>query len=102
MKLNSNNKKAKLKNHMVSKYLHVVFFLNIFVSCKFTTIQCAQFNTNPKLLFISFDGFRWDYLTKYNLPNFNYLKSIGSHADFIYSSFATSTFPNHWTLVTGI
>ena len=38
----------------------------------------------------------------YNLKNFNYLKSIGSHADFIHNSFSTITFPNHWTMVTGL
>lgn len=38
----------------------------------------------------------------HNLSNFNYLKSIGSHAEFIYNSFSTVTFPNHWTIVTGL
>lgn len=59
-------------------------------------------SNKPLMLLVSFDGFRWDYLHKYNLTNFNYLKSIGSHAEFIYNSFATVTFPNHWTLVTGM
>jgi ectonucleotide pyrophosphatase/phosphodiesterase family protein 5 len=54
------------------------------------------------MLLVSMDGFRWDYLTKHNLSNFNYLKSIGSHADYINNSFSTVTFPNHWTIVTGL
>jgi len=59
------------------------------------------FNKQPLMLLVSFDGFRWDYLHMHNLSNFNYLKSIGSHAEFIYNSFSTVTFPNHWTIVTG-
>lgn len=38
----------------------------------------------------------------YNLTNFEKLKQNGSYADYIYSSFATITFPNHWTMVTGV
>ena len=51
-------------------------------------------SNKPLMLLVSFDGFRWDYLNKFNLTNFNYLKSIGSHAEFIYNSFATVTFPS--------
>lgn len=70
----------------------------------FTTIMivnCHKHSEKPLLLLISFDGFRWDYLQKHNLTNFNYLKSVGSHAEWINNSFATVTFPNHWTIVTG-
>jgi predicted AlkP superfamily pyrophosphatase or phosphodiesterase len=56
----------------------------------------------PMMLLVSFDGFRWDYLRMHNLSNFEYLKSIGSYADFIYNSYSTVTFPNHWTIVTGL
>jgi predicted AlkP superfamily pyrophosphatase or phosphodiesterase len=57
---------------------------------------------HPLLLLVSFDGFRWDYLNHHNLTNFNRLKIMGSHADYIYNSFSTVTFPNHWTIVTGL
>ena len=65
------------------------------------TIRLESLNQKPLMLLVSFDGFRWDYLHMHNLSNFNYLKSIGSHAEFIYNSFSTVTFPNHWTIVTG-
>jgi ectonucleotide pyrophosphatase/phosphodiesterase family protein 5 len=58
--------------------------------------------SNPLVLLISMDGFRWDYLHMHNLSNFNYLKTTGSYAEFIYNAFSTVTFPNHWTLVTGL
>lgn len=65
-------------------------------------VDSRPLNENPLLLLISFDGFRWDYLHKHNLSNFNYLKSQGSHAEFIINSFSTVTFPNHWTIATGM
>lgn len=64
--------------------------------------QYVNHNPNPLFLIISFDGFRWDYLKNNYLKNFEYLKSHGSHADYIKNAFATFTFPNHWSLVTGL
>lgn len=78
-------------------------FLETFVlSFFFLSGVRGSTNEHPMLLLVSFDGFRWDYLKKFDLPNFNYLKSIGSHSEYIYNSFATVTFPNHWTIVTGM
>ena len=59
-------------------------------------------SNKPLMLLLSFDGFRWDYLKMHNLPSFNYLKSIGSHADYILSSFVTSTFPSKFKVQTNI
>jgi predicted AlkP superfamily pyrophosphatase or phosphodiesterase len=67
-----------------------------------TQLNSKKKTEKPLLLLISFDGFRWDYLKMYNLKNFNYLKRHGSHADYILNSFSTITFPNHWTMVTGL
>jgi len=62
--------------------------------CLVSGAPSTSSNEKPLLLLVSFDGFRWDYLKKYNLSNFNYLKSIGSHAEYIQNSFATLTFPS--------
>jgi alkaline phosphatase D len=51
---------------------------------------------------VSFDGFRHDYVEKYNLPNFKKLISKGSAAEALIPSFPSKTFPNHYTLVTGL
>jgi predicted AlkP superfamily pyrophosphatase or phosphodiesterase len=89
----------------MKKKLIIIFNLIAFLSINGRTscgplVNNATNNTNdnPLLLLISFDGFRWDYLNTYNLTNFNRLKSMGSHADYIYNAFATITFPNHWTI----
>ena len=58
-------------------------------------------NTQPTLILISFDGFRWDYRTTYSPSNINRLAARGVSADLI-PSYPSKTFPNHYTIVTGL
>ncbi|XP_061191187.1 ectonucleotide pyrophosphatase/phosphodiesterase family member 5-like [Saccostrea echinata] len=55
-----------------------------------------------KVLLVSMDGFRWDYLKKTQTPNFDRMARLGTHALYINNTFVTKTFPNHYTLVTGL
>jgi alkaline phosphatase D len=48
------------------------------------------------------DGFRWDYPLKAKTPNLNKIAASGVRADKIIPSFPTKTFPNHYTLATGL
>ncbi|EDO35535.1 predicted protein, partial [Nematostella vectensis] len=54
------------------------------------------------VLLISLDGFRWDYMSKASTPNLDFLVKTGSKAKFIRSVFPTTTYPNHFSLVTGL
>ena len=54
------------------------------------------------VLIISFDGFRWDYNKLYATPNLNKLAKDGVKADRMIPSFPTKTFPNHYTIATGL
>ncbi|KAI1897217.1 hypothetical protein AGOR_G00080960 [Albula goreensis] len=54
------------------------------------------------LLLVSFDGFRADYLKKYTLPNLQKFFSEGVLVDHLTNVFITKTFPNHYSLVTGL
>jgi len=84
-------------NNSVQKCFILLLILSV--------LNAESFRYSPKrplLLLISFDGFRWDYLNTHNLTNFNALKQNGSHADYIINAFSTVTFPNHWTIVTGL
>jgi predicted AlkP superfamily pyrophosphatase or phosphodiesterase len=51
---------------------------------------------------VSFDGFRYDYAERYNLPNFKRMMREGASAESMTPSFPSKTFPNHYTLVTGL
>lgn len=54
------------------------------------------------LILISADGFRYDYAKKYNAENILKLSSRGVKATAMLPSFPSITFPNHWSLITGL
>lgn len=54
------------------------------------------------VLMVSFDAFRWDYYKLYKTPNLNKLAHDGVKADRMFSSFPTVTFPNHYSIATGL
>lgn len=56
----------------------------------------------PVVILISFDGFRSDYIDKLSLPHFKQFRDSGTHAAWLTPSFPSLTFPNHYTLVTGL
>jgi predicted AlkP superfamily pyrophosphatase or phosphodiesterase len=54
------------------------------------------------VLVISLDAFRWDYCKIYKTSNLNSLALDGVKADRMFSSFPTVTFPNHYSIATGL
>jgi predicted AlkP superfamily pyrophosphatase or phosphodiesterase/broad specificity phosphatase PhoE len=56
----------------------------------------------PTVLMISFDGFRWDYPELHAAPTFTALARDGVRAEALMPSFPSKTYPNHYTLVTGL
>ncbi len=55
----------------------------------------------PVTILVSIDGFRPDFLDRGLTPTLSRLAQTGVSAD-MQPSFPTKTFPNHWTLVTGL
>ena len=62
----------------------------------------AQNVADSPLILISLDGFRWDYLRKAPAPALRRLVERGVRAEGLIPSFPTKTFPNHYTIVTGL
>lgn len=58
--------------------------------------------TKPYVIMISTDGFRYDYAKKYNAENLLKLSGGGVQAKAMIPSYPSITFPNHWSLVTGL
>lgn len=56
----------------------------------------------PYVIMISADGFRFDYAEKYQAENLLKLREQGVQAESMLPSFPSKTFPNHYTLVTGM
>jgi len=78
--------------------LHIVIFL--FTILVFTSIQYAQ--SQPYVILISFDAFRWDYSNRNITPNIESLVQNGVKAQSLKPVFPTKTFPNHISIITGM
>ncbi|HBZ45766.1 MAG TPA: alkaline phosphatase family protein [Stenotrophomonas sp.] len=58
--------------------------------------------TTPKLLLVSIDGLRADMLDRGITPNLSRIAHDGVRARWMTPSYPSLTFPNHYTLVTGL
>jgi len=63
---------------------------------------CAKPPPAPIVILIGLDGFRWDYLEKFHPPTLLRLAREGVRAESMRPSFPTLTFPNFYTLATGL
>lgn len=56
----------------------------------------------PYVILVSLDGFRWDYVEKYTPPYLSEFIRSGVQAESLIPSFPSKTFPNHYTIATGM
>ncbi len=81
--------------------------LSIITVCLLSTllfISCEQKKEkeNYYVVVLSMDGFRWDYADKADTPNLDYIAENGVFAEYVIPAFPTKTFPNHYTMATGL
>lgn len=57
---------------------------------------------SPYVVMVSIDGFRYDYAQKYGAKNILAMAVEGSSTQRLIPSFPSKTFPNHYTLATGL
>ena len=62
----------------------------------------AEAMAKPYVIMISTDGFRYDYAKKYNAENLLKYSNEGIQARAMIPSYPSITFPNHWSLITGL
>jgi predicted AlkP superfamily pyrophosphatase or phosphodiesterase len=62
----------------------------------------AEAQSKPYVIMISADGFRYDYAKKYNAQNLLKYSGQGIRAKAMIPSYPSITFPNHWSLITGL
>ncbi|SFT83380.1 Predicted pyrophosphatase or phosphodiesterase, AlkP superfamily [Chryseobacterium formosense] len=93
------------------QFLLLILSLNIFAqNSHVDTTQVVVFDrynsveaqNKPYVIMISTDGFRYDYAKKYNAKNLLNLSKNGVQAKAMIPSYPSITFPNHWTLITGL
>ena len=74
----------------------------IVVSVLLLAVVSSVASYSGKVLLVSMDGFRWDYIHKVSgLGNFSRLAETGCSVDYVNNTFITKTFPCHYTIVTG-
>ncbi len=72
------------------------------VACAPRAYEAPQATTRPAIILVSIDGFRPDYLGRGNSPTLDSIANAGVRAEWMEPSFPTKTFPNHYTIVTGL
>jgi len=87
---------------MKSSRFAVLTFLLLVVLTSYAIAQRPIRDLRPTVILISLDGFRWDYLDKYEAPTLKELARNGVRARWMIPSFPTKTFPNHYTVATGL
>jgi predicted AlkP superfamily pyrophosphatase or phosphodiesterase len=80
---------------------HITFFISIVFIFISTSLLYAQ-SPQPYVVILSMDGFRWDYPDKWPTPNLDRIAARGVKAISLQPSFPSKTFPNHYTIATGL
>ena len=92
----------------IISFLFLVSFINGFSQADTAQvivpnrINSAEAISKPYVILISADGFRYDYAEKYKAKNLLKIAENGVSAKALIPSFPTITFPNHWSLITGL
>ena len=73
----------------------------LFVALFFVGTTFSQ-TKEPILILISLDGFRHDYVERFQPENLSRFIAEGTAAKGLIPSFPSKTFPNHYTIATGM
>lgn len=65
-------------------------------------VPTAREDTTRVVVLVSLDGFRWDFIQRPGARRLRELAARGVRAERLIPAFPSKTFPNHYTLVTGL
>ncbi len=65
-------------------------------------LSCNKEKEEPVVILISIDAFRHDYAEKYQAKNLLAIASEGTQASSLIPCYPSKTFPNHYSIVTGM
>jgi alkaline phosphatase D len=89
-----------IKTKKIQYYIFLILFTVLIPVTGFRKDTRKPFKNY--VLLVSLDAFRWDYSKIYHTPNLDKLARDGVKAERMYSSFPTVTFPNHYSIATGL
>lgn len=85
-----------------------LLFLSLLLSISFAVCSCSFLSNDLDsddevyVVMLSMDGFRWDYADRVHTPNLDYIASQGVKAEYVIPAFPSKTFPNHYSMATGL
>src|SRR5207247_6819744 len=93
-----------MKRITTSRLNHLLLAAGLLLQvCLWGCVQSKSVkDLRPTVILISLDGFRGDYLEKYEPPNLRSLAREGVQAKWMIPAFPSKTFPNHYTIATGL
>jgi predicted AlkP superfamily pyrophosphatase or phosphodiesterase len=80
----------------------VFLFSLLLLACSKTPDSVTRAESDQSLVIVSIDGLRHDYLTLHQAPMLAELAAGGVHVKQLQPVFPSKTFPNHYSLVTGL
>jgi predicted AlkP superfamily pyrophosphatase or phosphodiesterase len=72
------------------------------VVCWLGSWSIGNAQEDQHVILISLDGFRYDYVERFQPENLSKFIAAGTAAEALIPSFPTKTFPNHYTIATGM
>jgi predicted AlkP superfamily pyrophosphatase or phosphodiesterase len=79
-----------------------IIFITTFVISTHHDKKIDPSNVKTTLILFSLDGFRREYLDRKRTPTLATLAEQGISAEYMISQFPTETFPNHYSIITGL
>lgn len=97
----------KLKIQFLFLFISIIGFAQTPIIDTAQIITPNRFNSEeaklkPYVIMVSADGFRYDYAKKYNAQNLLKYSGEGVQSKAMIPSYPSITFPNHWSLMTGL
>lgn len=92
----------------IISWLFVLSIVNVFSQTDTAQVvdlqrkNSLEAKTKPYVILISADGFRYDYPEKFKAENLLKLSENGVRAEAMLPSYPSITFPNHWSIITGL
>ncbi|MCF8219259.1 MAG: ectonucleotide pyrophosphatase/phosphodiesterase [Bacteroidales bacterium] len=89
---------------MILRYFFLfVFLTSLFCAgCNNDSGNSAPEKSDNYVVMLSLDGFRWDYPDSIATPNLDRIAKKGVKAKSLKPAFPTKTFPNHYSMATGL
>ncbi len=85
----------------MKKLLSLLLLATLLAACAPLSKTTAN-GGDPYVVMLSMDGFRWDYPDRYSTPNLDRIAKTGVKASSLQPSYPTKTFPNHYSIATGL